>query len=151
MMNAVRHYIWNTYHAELESLEMLGKLTRPTVPEGCVHNGHNYYVRIASPRDCARVLKIAGERRVGIVQHYVPLHSTLAGKKYGRVGAVDAVGDGAKKEEQDACAESSRCAASLVRLPMYVGLSESELKTVLAVVYAAVGVRRDTVHVASSL
>lgn len=151
MMNAVRHYVWNTYHAELKALEVLGRLTRPTVPEGCIHNGHNYYVRITSPHDFARVLKMAGEQKVGIVTHYVPLHSTPAGRQYGRVGAVDAVGAGASQENQDACAESSRCAASLVRLPMYVGLSESELETVLAVVYTAMGMRRGAVHMVSRL
>ena len=148
-MNAVRSYLWDKYHTELEALEKLGKLTRPAVPEGCIHNAHNYYIRIVSPSDFARILRIAGERRVGILTHYLPLHAQPGGVKYGRVGAVDATD--AAENGPEPCVESVRCAASLVRLPLFVGLSESELEIVLTLVYTAVGVQRDGTRVMSGL
>ena len=101
---------WARYHELLEPLEAKGLLRRPVVPEGCQHNAHMYYVLLAPGIDRQRVLNELKRNGIYSVFHYVPLHSSPAGQRYGRVhGALDA---------------TVRQSERLVRLPMWVGLSE---------------------------
>ena len=44
-INHKRHEIYDYYHANLKNLEDEGKIQRPFVPEGCVHNAHMYYIK----------------------------------------------------------------------------------------------------------
>ncbi|XRB07643.1 dTDP-4-amino-4,6-dideoxygalactose transaminase [Pycnococcus provasolii] len=103
-----RLFVWNTYHALLELSERTGRLRRPIIPDGCAHNAHIYYVRIPDPTQFSRVAELAKERRVGIFTHYVPLHSSTGGSKYGRAS--------------DSLLEVNLCYAQLYRLPMWVGI-----------------------------
>jgi dTDP-4-amino-4,6-dideoxygalactose transaminase len=75
---------WEHYHAALQPLESRGLLLRPRVPQECAHNGHIYFVlaRDAGQRDAA--LTRLSARGVNAVMHYVPLHSSPAGLRYGR-------------------------------------------------------------------
>ena len=52
------------------------------------------------------------QQGIGVVSHYVPLHSSPAGKKYGRCGSAMSVTDIAS--------------SSLIRLPLWVGIKEKE-------------------------
>lgn len=102
--------IWGNYHEMIASMELNGLLRRPVVPDHCGHNGHMYYVLLAPGVDRSNV--IAGLRQNGIsaVSHYEPLHSSPAGMRYGRNhGNLDV---------------TTRQAANLLRLPLWVGLSE---------------------------
>jgi len=116
--------IWNRYHAELADLEAANLLRRPTVPEGCVHNGHIYYVLLptAEKRDAAmRALVSEG---IKAQFHYVPLHLSPAGRKYGRAhGDLPVTCD---------------LAARLLRLPLWYGM-EGEVETVLATLRRTLG------------
>ena len=102
--------IWDKYHRELAPLEAAGKLTRPTIPTDCTHNAHMYYVLLDSLEqrtDVITKLKAAG---VNPVFHYVPLHSSPAGKKYGRCS-----GDLSLTES---------LANRLLRLPLWLGVDD---------------------------
>jgi len=107
-----RRAIWNRYHALLEPLEAEGLVRRPVVPEQCQHNGHMYYVLL--PPDAARDSVIAEMKRHGIytVFHYVPLHSSPAGRRYGRVSGTMEV--------------TERQSQRLLRLPLWIGLSPDD-------------------------
>jgi dTDP-4-amino-4,6-dideoxygalactose transaminase len=76
--------IWNRYHSAFTELEAQGKLRRPIVPEHCQHNAHMYYLLL--PDLVARTHFINALKAEGIqpVFHYVPLHSSPAGQRYGR-------------------------------------------------------------------
>ncbi len=100
--------IWNRYHDALEPFEKQGKLKRPTVPEGCVHNGHIYYLQLPSPELREPFMKALKNRGIQSTLHYVPLHQSPAGLQFGRVsGSVE------NAEYYGAC---------LVRLPLWVGM-----------------------------
>lgn len=101
---------WQRYHRLLEPLEAAGVLRRPVVPADCQHNAHMYYVLLKPGID--RQAVIGALKRSGIysVFHYVPLHSSTAGRRYGRAHGVLDVTD----------SQSER----LVRLPLWVGLTE---------------------------
>jgi dTDP-4-amino-4,6-dideoxygalactose transaminase len=104
--------LWNSYHELLEKLESDGALSRPTVPDGCQHNAHMYYV-VLSPRiDRRQVLDVFRRADILPVFHYVPLHSSPAGRRYGRThGTLDV---------------TNRQSECLIRLPMWVGLTREK-------------------------
>jgi dTDP-4-amino-4,6-dideoxygalactose transaminase len=103
---------WERYHELLLPLEAKGLLRRPVVPSGCQHNAHMYYVLL--PRGVNRESVLAHLKSDGIscIFHYVPLHSSPAGKRYARVsGALSITEDLSER---------------LVRLPLWIGLSEEQ-------------------------
>lgn len=111
-INARRGEAWNRYHTLLAPLEANGRLRRPVIPAGCEHNAHMYYILLAP--DIARQAVLEHLKRNGVyaVFHYVPLHSSPAGLRFGRVH-----GDLAKTDD---------LSERLVRLPLWVGLSEAD-------------------------
>jgi len=73
------------YHQSLKLLELQKKIRRPIVPETCHHNAHMYYVLLSSLDERKKILNIFKNNNILSVFHYVPLHLSPAGKKYGRV------------------------------------------------------------------
>jgi dTDP-4-amino-4,6-dideoxygalactose transaminase len=115
---------WQRYHELLESLEAKGIVRRPIVPDACEHNAHMYYVLLAPEIDRKKVLDVFKRNDIWSVFHYVPLHSSPAGKRYGRVhGDLDVTNQ-----------QSER----LVRLPLWVGLSDQQQDRVVDVLSRAV-------------
>jgi dTDP-4-amino-4,6-dideoxygalactose transaminase len=115
-----RMEIWRRYHEALAPLETRGLLRRPTVPEDRRHAGHIYYV-LADDLEARNALIDGLERRgVNAVFHYVPLHSSPAGVRYGRA-------HGDLRVTQSA---SDR----LVRLPLWVGMTEAHVGRVVEAV-----------------
>ena len=109
--------IWKRYHEVLEPLENRGLLRRPTIPDDCEHNAHMYYIILSDTFDRERVINELRSLGIYTVFHYVPLHTSPAGMKYGRT-----VGD---------MSITDKIAHSLVRLPLWVGLTESEQRKVI--------------------
>ncbi|SFA70314.1 dTDP-4-amino-4,6-dideoxygalactose transaminase [Pseudomonas sp. NFIX10] len=110
---------WQRYHNILRPLEAEGLLRRPVVPEECEHNAHMYYVLLSPEIDRQKVLDEFKRNEIWSVFHYVPLHSSPAGVRYGRT-----YGDLEVTTQQ-----SER----LVRLPMWVGLSDEQQDRVVEV------------------
>ncbi|UVL89034.1 dTDP-4-amino-4,6-dideoxygalactose transaminase [Pseudomonas sichuanensis] len=108
---------WGRYHELLEPLEVKGVLRRPIVPEGCQHNAHMYYVLLASEINRQKVLAEFKRNEIFSVFHYVPLHSSPAGIRYGR----------AHGELEVTVRQSER----LIRLPLWVGLSAEQQRRVV--------------------
>jgi len=75
---------WEYYHEKLAPLERSGRLRRPVVPEECLHNAHMYYILLEPGLDRQSVLDGLNEAGIHAVFHYIPLHSSPAGCKYGR-------------------------------------------------------------------
>ena len=108
---------WQRYHALLEPLEAQGIIRRPIVPNDCIHNAHMYYVLLAPEIDRQMVLNEFKKNDIGAVFHYVPLHSSPAGMRYGRThGTLDVTNHQAER---------------LVRLPLWVGITEAQQKRVV--------------------
>lgn len=117
--------IWECYHIGLATLEAKGVLRRPVIPEGCQHNAHMYYVLLAPGIDRQAVLSELKRNEINSVFHYVPLHSSPAGQRYGRVhGGLDMTN-----------MQSER----LIRLPMWVGLTKELQEKVVSVIAEIVG------------
>lgn len=103
---------WNYYHESLSEFEKEGIIRRPIIPKECSHNGHMYYVIVNEGirRDeFLNQLSVAG---IHSVFHYIPLHSSPAGSKYGRPSNELSV--------------TNHTSENLIRLPLWVGLKKSE-------------------------
>jgi dTDP-4-amino-4,6-dideoxygalactose transaminase len=103
---------WLKYHYLLGAAEENKLIIRPTIPDYCQHNAHMYYVILAEKFERNYVLKALLERGINAVFHYVPLHSSPAGKKFGRVATKMSVTNSRSKQ--------------LIRLPLWVGLEDEQ-------------------------
>ena len=111
-INSNRLETWNAYWKAFQSLSLSGKVILPTVPEGCVHNAHMFYLKLRNLQERTAFINYMKEKEILCVFHYVPLHSAPAGLKFGRFHGQDAY--------------TTRESERLVRLPMYYGLSHEE-------------------------
>jgi len=118
---AARARTWATYHESLQHLESCGKLLRPSIPLGCTHNSHIYYIRVLDGEDFKRIELKSKERKIGIFTHYVPLHESTGGKKYGKTSG--------------SLAEAEACNTQLYRLPMWAGISADQVRAVVKLVF----------------
>lgn len=122
-ITAGRMSCWQRYHDWLSPLEADGFLTRPHIPVECEHNGHMYYVVLPSASDRTQILQAFASEEIGAVFHYVPLHSSPAGQRYGRA--------------QGPLPVTNSVAERLVRLPLWKGLSGAQQERVVATLEAA--------------
>ena len=88
-VNQRRMENWNLYYELLQDLKEAGTVELPVVPEGCVHNGHMFYIKARDLKERTALLKHLKEKGISAVFHYVPLHSSEAGRKYGRFHGQD--------------------------------------------------------------
>ena len=108
---------WQRYHEMLEPFEGEGVLRRPVIPEHCTHNAHMYYVILSPNIDRQFVLDEFKRNQIASIFHYVPLHSSPAGIRFGRThGNLDV---------------TNRNSESLIRLPLWVGISEEQQNRVV--------------------
>lgn len=103
-----RLQLWNAYHAAFEKLEAKGVLRRPVIPDGCRHNAHMYYVLFPSEKYRNQFIRYMADDGIGCVFHYIPLHSSPAGRRFGRTHGT--------------LPNTTSMAARLVRLPLWIGL-----------------------------
>ena len=92
-------------------------LELPVIPAECEHNAHMFYIKVKDLEERTRLITYLKEHQITASFHYVPLHSSPAGIKYGRFSG----------EDRYTTKESER----LLRLPMYYSLTVSEVETVV--------------------
>ena len=80
-INEARLACWNRYYEQLKPLKDAGKIDLPTVPEGCVHNAHMFYIKARDLEQRTRFISYMKENGVLVVFHYIPLHTAPAGQK----------------------------------------------------------------------
>ena len=108
---------WNAYRVAFEPLVAQGRIELQSIPEGCEHNAHMFYIKCRDLEDRSAFISYMKQNGVSCVFHYVPLHSAPAGLRFGRFNGEDIY----------TTAESDR----LVRLPMYYGLTEEDRQKVI--------------------
>ena len=89
-INSNRLETWNAYWKAFQPLSLSGKVILPTVPEGCVHNAHMFYLKLRNLQERTAFINYMKEKEILCVFHYVPLHSAPAGLKFGRFHGQDA-------------------------------------------------------------
>lgn len=113
-INDIRLARWNRYYENLKPLQDAGKIELPVIPEGCVHNGHMFYIKAKDLEERTELIRFLKENGILSVFHYVPLHTAPAGIKFGRFHG----------EDKYTTKESDR----ILRLPMFYKLTEEEVE-----------------------
>ena len=104
---------WNLYYELLSPLRKKKKISLPTVPDGCRHNAHMFYIKAADLKERSALIDYLKAQKIFSVFHYIPLHTAPAGLQYGRFHGEDIY----------TTKESER----LLRLPMYYGLKPEDI------------------------
>lgn len=117
-INDARLKIWNRYNEAFKTLN--DRIELPFIPDGCVHNAHMFYIKCKDLEERTKFISYMKENGIGCVFHYVPLHSSPAGIKFGRFFEKDVY----------TTKESER----LVRLPMWYGLTEEDQMKIIETV-----------------
>jgi len=115
-ITARRIELWNRYHARLQAHEQAGRLRRPVVPQGCRHNAHMYYIVLPTAEQRTRLIARLEAHGISAVFHYVPLHSSPAGRRFGRAAG--------------AMPNTDQLSSRLLRLPLWLGLGDDVLDTI---------------------
>jgi dTDP-4-amino-4,6-dideoxygalactose transaminase len=123
-VTAERRALWEHYHDAFAQLESDGLVRRPVVPAGCAHSGHLYYLLLPDPDVRDGFITALRTRGVHAVFHYVPLHTSPAGRKLGRTAGPLPVTEDAS--------------ARLVRLPMWSGLGTHRADHIIEAVHDAI-------------
>lgn len=121
-IQARRLVVWSTYATELAGWAAERGYALPFVPEGCVHPAHLFYVIMRDLDERQAFIRHMFERGVKTVFHYVPLHSSPAGRRL--------AGDDVR------CPVTDDISDRLVRLPVFAGLTEAELDQIVRSVLA---------------
>ncbi len=109
-----RMSIWNMYDETLKPLAERGLIEQPFVPDYALHNAHMYYIKVKDLDQRTRLIDHLKANGVMAVFHYVPLHSSKAGRRFGRFHGEDVY----------TTKESER----LLRLPMFYNLSMEDAR-----------------------
>ena len=105
-ITARRLALWQRYHEAFADLEARERLRRPIVPAHCRHNAHMYYLLLRDGDARNAFIDALSARGIQTVFHYVPLHASPAGRRFGRsVGALPV---------------TDMAGATLVRLPLWL-------------------------------
>ena len=111
---------WKIYREAFEHLKSEGLIDLQQIPPECQHNAHMFYIKLKNLKERTRFIDFMKTHEIGAVFHYIPLHSSPAGLKFGRFDGEDVF----------TTKESER----LVRLPLYYGMTESDRNRVIEVV-----------------
>ena len=121
-INEDRLATWNAYAEAFRPLAQEGKVVLPTVPADCVHNAHMFYIKLRDLKQRTAFIQYLRDREISSVFHYVPLHSSPAGRRFGRFNGEDVY----------TTKESDR----LVRLPLYYGMKPEDRERVIDTVHS---------------
>ena len=113
IINESRIKAWNKYYELLKPLENEGYITLPVIPQECVHNAHMFYIKVKDLTERTKLIAFLKEKGVNAVFHYIPLHTSPAGKQFGVFSG----------EDKYTTKESER----LLRLPMYYNIEEQDV------------------------
>lgn len=111
-ITAGRITAWKRYHEALAPLEAAGHLRRPVVPADCTHKAHLSNVLLSAEHDRAEVLQRLKEAGINAVFHYVPLHLSQAGQRFGKT--------------QGRLERTEALHARLIRLPLWNTIGPSQ-------------------------
>ena len=120
-INEARLKTWNNYYQALKPLEDQNFLSLASIPSECKHNAHMFYIKVKDLTQRTELLEHLKKSDISAVFHYVPLHSSPFGEKVTEFYGCDVF----------TTSESEK----LIRLPLWYGMKNSEVKIVVATIY----------------
>lgn len=119
-INNSRITVWNMYYKAFKKLSDSGIIEIPFVPDNCVHNAHMFYIKCKDLEQRTKFISYMKDQLIGCVFHYIPLHSSPAGKMFGRF----------EGEDKFTTEESNK----LVRLPLWYGMKKKDVQRIIQAV-----------------
>lgn len=116
-INDNRLKTWDQYYIGLKELKDEKLIDLPVIPEYCTHNAHMFYIKCKNLEERTSLINYLKEEGIHSAFHYVPLHSSKAGLKFGRFHGKDNY--------------TTRESERLVRLPIYFGLETEKTKYII--------------------
>lgn len=116
-----RKRVFKRYCDLLKPLENQGAIRLPYIHESSSCNGHIMYIIVGSPDERTRLMTYLQNKGIYAIFHYVPLHSSPAGLKYGRSTGSMAVTDSISKQ--------------IIRLPMFHEIKDEEIDRVVNTIF----------------
>ncbi len=116
-INANRLQSWALYYQGLKPLSDQGHLELPVVPAGCAHNASIFYIKVKDIEERITLIRYLQDNGVTGAFHYIPLHSSKAGRKFGRFSGHDRY--------------TTRESERLLRLPLYYRLGNNEIEYIV--------------------
>jgi len=117
-INQQRLRLWQRYYDALQPLAAQGRIALPAVPDSCRHNAHMFYLKLRDSDDRDALIRWMKEAEILTVFHYIPLHTSPAGERFGRFHGEDRV--------------TTRDSERLLRLPLFYNLSDNNQRTVIS-------------------
>lgn len=121
-INQNRLNSWEDYYHRLQPLAEQKRIELPSIPDGCKHNAHMFYIKTKDLKERTQLSRFLKERGIQAIFHYIPLHLSPAGKRYGFFHGQD----------EYTTRESER----LLRLPLYYGLTSRDRIAVVQSIFA---------------
>lgn len=115
IINARKQH-FDCYYNLLKPLQDRGIVRLPSVETGCSGNGHLFFIVTSSLEERIRLIGHLADNGIQAVFHYIPLHSSPAGKRYCRT--------------HDTLTVTEDISERLLRLPMYYEMTEEDIETV---------------------
>jgi dTDP-4-amino-4,6-dideoxygalactose transaminase len=112
-----RKYLWNQYYDSFQDLNDKGICQIPFIPNHCENNYHIFYLVLKNNLERDMLIRHLSKRGIQATSHYVPLHSSIAGQKFGRFSGEDNV--------------TTDLSGRLIRLPIFYGMLDKEIKNVI--------------------
>ena len=114
---AKRKKIWEYYNDNLKDWAYENKVRLPVVPEHCNQAYHMFYLIMPSLKHRQELIIHLKKREIHSVFHYVPLHNSEMGIKFGyKTGDLPV---------------TEQISGSIIRLPFYNNISKKDLMNVL--------------------
>lgn len=121
-INLDRERIWDLYFEGLKPLSESGYIQLPFIPKDCEFNASLFYLKTRDISERTRLIQYLQENGVSGAFHYIPLHTSPAGKKYGIFNGP----------EKFTTKESER----LLRLPLYYKLDIEKVHYVIELIWS---------------
>ncbi len=113
---AKRNLLYALYMEDLRPLAEKGYIQLPFILNDCCSNGHIFYIITRSLKERIELTQFLKDQDIMAVFHYVPLHSSPAGKLYGRTNGTLEV--------------TERVSDCLLRLPLYYEMRDDDVHSV---------------------
>ncbi|MDQ1237631.1 MAG: dTDP-4-amino-4,6-dideoxygalactose transaminase [Wigglesworthia glossinidia] len=110
--------LWNNYFISMNCLKFFGM---PIYPQYCKHNAHTFYLKCKNRKDCDSFIQYMNKKKINVTRHYMPLHLSPAGIKFGKFFGNDVY--------------TTQISKKLVRLPLFFNLNKKDQQHIIYKVY----------------
>jgi dTDP-4-amino-4,6-dideoxygalactose transaminase len=116
-----RKIAWGKYYFGLKKLHEHGIIELPVIPTNCKSNYHMFYIKTKDLTERTNLLQYLRDNGIYAVFHYMPLHTSPAGLKYGKFSSKDIF---TTKESE-----------KLIRLPLFYGIKDDDINFIIEKIY----------------